>query len=119
MDDPHPVAQQRAAARPRRGIDGDYADRPAGASPRRDQGGAKGGFADARRTGDADDMRPRLAPCGVEQRLRGFAVGIALQAGEGGGQGSLAVRAERRQRPVLSGSPSAACAAASRAIGTR
>ena len=45
---------------------------------------------------------------------------IALQAGKSGGQRPLAVRAERRQRhSVLSGPPSAACAAASRAIGTR
>ena len=66
---------------------------------------------------------PRLAPRRVEQRLRRRAVGIALQSGERRRQRPLAAPCRLAQRlkrhSVLSGPPSAACAAASRAIGTR
>ena len=120
MDDAHPVAEQGAAAGPRRGIDGDDADGLAARAPGRDQRGAQGGFADTRRSRDTHDMGPRLAPRRVEQVLRRLALGITLQAGKRRGQRPLAVPAKRGQRhSVLSGPPSAACAAASRAIGTR
>ena len=56
----------------------------------------------------------------VEQRLGLFAFGIALQVGKRGRQGPLAAVTKRQKRhSVLSGPPSAAWAAASRAIGTR
>ena len=62
----------------------------------------------------------RLAPGGIEQRLRRLALGIALQVGKRRRQRPLAALTKRQKRhSVLSGPPSAACAAASRAIGTR
>ena len=65
-------------------------------------------------------MRLGLAPGGIEQRLGLFAFGIALQVGKRGRQGPLAAVTKRQKRhSVLSGPPSAAWAAASRAIGTR
>ena len=70
-------------------------------------------------------MRARRAPGLVEQALCARAVGIALQAGERRGQRALATSAvgNRPKRleahSVLSAPPKAACAAASRAIGTR
>ena len=120
VHDAHAIAQQGAAARPRGGIDGDHADGLGVAPPGGDQGGTKRGLADARWAGDAHHMGARLAPRRIEQRLGRCAVGIALQSGKRCGQRPLALFAERRQgHSVLSAPPSAACAAASRAIGTR
>jgi hypothetical protein len=95
VNDTHPVAQQCAAARLGRRIDGDHPDRLAGLAPGRDQRRAQRGFADARRAGHADDMGFGLAPGDVEQRLCLIAFGIALQAGERGGECALAASTKR------------------------
>ena len=125
VDDAHAVAQQRAAARLGRRIDRDHADGLAGPAPGRDQRRAERGFADAGRSGDADDMRRvGCAPGRVEQalrwrRCRDRAPGRRAPPPA---RACRPVRAElsaSRLIPVLSGPPSAACAAASRAIGTR
>jgi hypothetical protein len=65
-------------------------------------------------------MGAGLAPGRIEQRLGHSAVGIAFQLGECRSQRPLAALPELgKAHSVLSGPPSAACAAASRAIGTR
>ena len=77
VDDAHPVAQQRAATGLGRRIDGDHADGLAALAPGRDQRGTERGLADARRPGDADDVRARtgatprragVAPCRCRDR---------------------------------------------------
>ena len=53
---PHPVAEQGAAGERRRRVDRQHADALAGLAQLADQRVGRGGLADARRAGDADDL---------------------------------------------------------------
>ncbi len=120
VHDAHAVAQKSTAAGFGRGVDGNHADPQTVPAPGRQQRGAKRGFADARWAGDAQYKGLGGAPGLAQQGKWRIAVAVAFEIDQRRRQRALAAVTQRLQRhSVLSGPPSAACAADSRAIGTR
>ena len=122
--EPRAVAEQRSAGGARGRVDGDDADGAAVPAPGRDERADQRRLADAGRTGDAHHLRARRRIGRIEQPQRRRVLRGAFEPGERRGERRLPSRRDGReglaQAVVSIGCLlSAACAAASRAIGTR